>query len=223
MGGLGLMMRRRAFQANPTHLSPLEGVEFFSELVSDGASYIIVPDFRLQRWDSIDVAYSTIKQTNMFLFGSRWNKSTTWLISTNSGGVFFSNWFDSSTTHQPTSAVQLFGENRKAKTDVAYSSMQGGLRRIYYQNDSAVLAVAIGNEAEEYIAPLYIFASNQANSSAVDSRILTGSISSFIVTDYDGRVKLDLKPCKYMGEPGMWDSVSQQFFSNAGSGNFSVK
>lgn len=225
MAGLGLMNRRRAIQSSPSRYNPLEDVVFYSELVGDGAAYIVVPDFYMQRWDSVEVEYSTNTQAAAFLFGSRWGNSITWLISPNSGGIFYSNWFDANSTNEPMSMMSqaVFGENLVAKTNLAYSNVQNGLRRIYYQNGVAVLAVATGNESDEYTAPLYIFASNQSSLSLVDSRILQGSILSFVVKDYYGNVKMDLKPCTYQGEAGMWDSISLQFFRNAGSGQFLVK
>ena len=48
-------------------------------------------------------------------------------------------------------------------------------------------------------------------------------IFEFIVNDGEGNEYLHLKPCTYHGHPGMWDTVSNNFFGNAaGEGDLSV-
>ena len=82
------------------------------------------------------------------------------------------------------------------------------------QNQYSVKAVNNNN------LTYYLFCENKLTTATAKSVI---AVYSFRMQDGEGNAALDLIPViNTAGVPGMWDTVSQQFFDNAGTGQFRV-
>lgn len=219
MGGLGLMLRRRAIQAHPT--AGLN-VKFYNRIVGDGKAYIIT-DYYPSNYDSVEIIFYMTSTGGMVL-GER--MTMPFLILAYSAYNTYTQWDTSSTVNlkwTPKSLAPLYvgmeisGGTYRARqytpgigdTDSTYNSTI-----VNYGNSAPAERVAT--------TPLRVFASTADNSTSLDNRIFKGSIYSIKITDSrTGEIKCHLRPAEMDGEIGMYNVVSGMFFKNANtSGQF---
>ena len=226
MAALGILLRRAGMCPYPaTEDKPEldESLVLCNGIKSDGASYVIVPNFTFKRDDTIIINYSGYDVSTMQLvFGARTSeKGVFWGIEINQRSYFGE--FSKSGTEIYAQNIAGFNQpNTIFKTDVGYSSSAGGVRRRFYINDIGQKGTMPGDVDETLTHNLFVLTSNVAGTQDTDSRYFQGVMHSFKVISYAGEDKLSLLPSTKNGIPGMYDEVSKAFYSNAGGGKLIV-
>lgn len=211
MGGLGLMARRRAIQANPLP----EEIATFSRIRGDGSAYIKTDYFPCS-YDNIEIAFdllsSDLTGSLMILMGSRLNVSGNQLFmgvqAHNSN--YLSRFYNNNT---PT--VTLLA-NKKNVVNI-YLNIEKG-REYVNVVDSTTHDIGATFVKNEYTLPypLHIFASNELGKETIDARKWRGNIYYIKITDArTGEVKRNYIPALSKGVAGMWEEVEGKFFGNA--------
>lgn len=67
---------------------------------------------------------------------------------------------------------------------------------------------------------LYLFTINPANTTPTTNNKV--KVFSYKDIDENGNLVRNMLPCTYFGEPGMWDTVTKQFYRNQGTGQFTL-
>lgn len=209
MGGLGLMARRRAIQANPLP----EEVATFSRIRGDGNAYIKT-DYYPCSYDNIEIAFdllsSDLTGSLMILYGSRLSASKQffWGIQ-NAQTNYLSRFY----TGTPT--ISLL-ENKKNIVNIYLDIAKG--REYVNVVDSTFHDISATFVKNEYTLPypLHIFASNESGKETIDARKWRGNIYYIKITDArTGEVKRNYIPAMSKGVAGMWEEVEGKFFGNA--------
>lgn len=225
MAGVSLILRRAALLPYPSAAEEPEidsDISFYDGLISDGNSYIKVPDLTLTRGDKIVVVYSanSIPSPQM-LYGSRLGsgKDIIYLLYSATTGYVF--WLKEESGENKVSSY--LGEKMEIVGEIDNPNQVGSVfERVWYLNGKKIVSSQYGAIDQSITAPFFLFASNVAGSEQVDSRTFKGAIHSLEISRVDGEKVLSLLPAARSGVPGMYDMVSKTFYENEGSGLFTL-
>lgn len=210
--GIGIFLRRRAIASQPVITPILPGVEFYDKLKANNGAYIVIPSFHSESTDSCYFKFNaTNLSNNGFVMGSRGSAFSVLYLRSDAKRAYIS-------AYRPETFDVFNGSGLAAKQEVSFRHI-GGKHEVTINGTTFPPTTDVINSITQ---PLVIFGSNSIGSTAIDSRLFDGEIYYLVIEDKDGRKKIDLKPCIYEGEVGMWDVVSNKFYGNSGTGTLSA-
>ena len=201
-------------------LSEIEGsLIFYDKLVGDGTAYINT-EYYPSSWDNVEWDADKPNSYNRQMFGEK------------SSALSIANLVYSATQtyycYKLTVSTNLINEDNTGRQHrmLRIVDLGGGT----YRREVADLILGTSNTIEASWSgkdatatqSLRVFGSNKSDGAM--EKIYNGAIRSLIITDArTNEVKLNLKPCTWNGEAGMWDEIGNKFYGNAAtSGEFSV-
>lgn len=194
---------------------------FYDKLVSDGIAYI-----NLNVTPSVDAKYlvefDRRPDGNGYIFGNTtddfWNKfylkQDLWLCPfIGPGGAYHLDSGVGTTGGKRICVVFNSGAARIVNiTDIVNTT----------GNIENTITVAYGGSKDSMGQPMHLFGVYRSDNKTNIGNVVQ-SIYHYSIIGNDGEAVMDLRPCTYHGEAGMWDVVTSTFFGNANSiGAFSV-
>ena len=178
----------------PNTLLP-QGVELYDYIESSGTQYIHIPNNSSTIKVKLNFSLTqrnTTQDTIMSLNGNQYY----WQQSSGNLRVWNSNGSAGSTNYTVNTRVWVTGEITSTNTTIQVNSNTVG----------STNKVADGTG-------IYLFTYKTVNYSASARMYTCQILENNIITH-------NLLPCTYFGEPGMWDTVTKQFYKNQGTGQF---
>lgn len=194
----------------PNHLLP-NGIELYDYLEGDGFS-----------WIDTTFNNNTLTQWEYFLdfqcIGSQPPQSGLYgpLDGTRSGTLWFNNGFKISIgeTHSGISAFSYTYDTNRHKFSINIDSSTGKYIHSWDRVNKA--ETAFSNTNLKSSNSVMLFRSMMSSYPAVKCKIY-----QFTIKEGTTLVR-NFLPCTYFGEPGMWDTVTNKFYGNSGTGQFKL-
>lgn len=190
---------------------------FYEKLIGDGTAYIntkYIPTTNLTRLFvdfSADAAYADVLGCRS---GSTSNNSVALSTGTQNKSPTYSIFYRNNVSYNLGATATNGWKVTIKATETGYNA------ETLYAGSSSPSVKSITKQTNVPNCPLTIFGSNVNNV----HQTYTNTLVVKRVEVVDGSTSMNLVPCTYNGEAGMWDLVSQTFYGNAASsGQFTVE
>lgn len=177
------------------------GVELYEYIESTGTQWIdtgVIPDNNTQT----NIKYQYTDTGNLNLFGSYDTSSKAYIVNIYNNKLEYnyynSRWVSDINVTRGEVINLNFNKNNKI-----------------YVNGTQVKSLSTNSFTET--RTVYIFSRNGGTASAK----YKGKIYHFQMLQ-NGVLIRNMLPCKYLGEAGMWDTVTSTFYGNSGTGQFNL-
>ena len=208
-----------------------EEVVLLKSITGDGASYIDTEFIIEDKTNTFELSASLASATKVTLFGADgYNVGTSYgmtrLQNTNQGylrGELNSGGFSNCGTWNNSGTNSLVGNQW-------FAVIKDGSQAIYLdaeyttkQANATTTSISYGTEKEYVPIPLYLFTSNRTSSANASYTPCDCTIYFFKISNSNGDVIHEYLPARQGTKIGMYDTVTQKFHENKGTGTFSYE